>query len=374
MSDWAETKVRTGIKTERWLSAALRHAAPLILLLVTTVAQVVNAGDSAEKRFSFVVLGHIRGSDHGKMSPVLDELLDKVREQAPDLVFLTGDMIWGYFHKIAPDADVIKRDWERLDAALGRLGVPVYRVPGNHDIHDPITRDVYFARYGELPQAFTFRGSRFLLLNSTWIPEGTEALPLQSYQHLRGKQLGAKQIEFIRKELSGNQQYENVFLFMHHLLWWHQEEAKWWREVHPLLVGRKVRAVFGGDFGPMKFSHMRRDAIDYLQCSIEGIPSINILRLWNSSRLLSQQFDNYLYVTVDGPHVNVEVKTIGAISLGNFTPERWRAVDDYEPPLTTRVWNVIGNTRRLIALAVFILVCFFSGFAAALMIKRRKKA
>ncbi len=344
------------------------------LLLVSTATPLLNARESGEEHFSFVVLGHVRGDDHGKLSPLLDELLVKVRKHSPDLVFLTGDMIWGYFHKIAPDADVIRRDWDRLDAALAQLGVPVYRVPGNHDIHDHITRDVYFARYGELPQAFTFRGSRFLLLNSSWVPEKTEALPLQSYEHLRGKQLGSNQIEFIRKELSAKNQYDNVFLFMHHLLWWHQEEAAWWRDVHPLLVGRNVRAVFGGDFGPMKYSHMRRDKIDYFQTSIEGIPSIAMLRAWNSSRLLSQQFDNYLYVKVDGPNVAVEVQTVGAVSLGNFTPQRWRAVEEYKPPLIQRVWNFIDNTQRLMALAFFILVLFSSGFVAALIIKRHKKA
>jgi 3',5'-cyclic AMP phosphodiesterase CpdA len=374
MGDWSDAKVGSGIRTERRPCAASRRAASLVVLLVAAATQILYAADNGDKHFSFVVLGHIRGDDHGKMSPLLDELLAKVRKHEPDMIFLTGDMIWGYFHKITPNADVIKRDWERLDAALAQLGVPVYRVPGNHDIHDPVTRDVYFARYGELPQAFTFRGSRFLLLNSSLMLEGKEALPLERYQHLRGKQLGSKQIEFIRKELSGNHQYDNVFLFMHHLLWWHQEEAAWWRDVHPLLVGRNVRAVFGGDFGPMKFSHMRRDEIDYIQSSMEGIPSIERLRSWNSSRLLSQQFDNYLYVKVNGPHVAVEVQTIGAVSLGNFTPQRWRAVDEYEPPLMTRVWNVIGNSQRLMALAVSILVCFFSGFVAALIIKRYKKA
>ena len=52
----------------------------------------------------------------------------------------------------------------------------------------------------------------------------------------------------------------HVFLLMHHMLWW-KEDAPWWAQVHPLLLGTNVRAVFAGDYGPMKFSHLRRDAI-----------------------------------------------------------------------------------------------------------------
>ena len=132
---------------------------------------------------------------------------------------------------------------------------------------------------------------------------------------------------------------------MHHILWWHRQQAAWWRDVHPLLVGRNVRAVFGGDFGPMKFSHMQRDGIDYLQCSIEGIPDLKFLRNILYSRLLSQQFDNYLHVTVNGPQVTVAVKTVGEISLGKFTPQQWDAVDDYRPPKTSNA-TPVGRGRH----------------------------
>ena len=348
------------------------YRASLLLILLAYGAPRLSAGEKAPGSFSFVVLGHLRSEKNGKLSPLLDELLARVAKQSPDLIFLTGDMIWGDVHSVVPDAAAIKRDWDLLDGAVGRLGIPVYRVPGNHDINDPITRDIYFARYGKLPQAVTYRRSRFILLNSSWVPEG-DAPPPRKRPYIRGRQLGSEQIEFLRQELSRWRQYDHLFLFMHHLLWWHNEEAAWWRDVHPLLVGRNVRAVFGGDFGPMKFSHMRRDGIDYLQSAIEGPVEVEILRELNSSRLLSQQFDNYLYVTVQGPRIAVQAQTVGEISMGNFTPQRWREVDEYEPPIMKRVWNVIGNTRRVVALTVLVLLCFVSSFVAALIFMRCKK-
>lgn len=361
------------ITTGKTLEARWWRALVLVLTLGAVAIPYLNAQEKLPGRLSFVVLGHIRGSDNGKVNPLLDELLGEVRKLAPDLILLTGDMIWGDVRPAVPDAETIKQDWDRLDAALAGLGIPVYRVPGNHDIHDAVTRDIFYSRYGQLPRAFTFRGSRFLLLDSSWSPQGGEASTLK-HRYLRGKQLDAQQLGFLRQELSSGQRSDHVFVFMHHLLWWHKEEAAWWRDAHPLLVGHNVRAVFGGDFGPMKFSHMRRDGIDYLQSSLEGIPSLQMLREWNSSRLLSQQFDNYFYVTVDGPEVRVEVKTVGAISTGNFTPERWRAIDDYQPPLTKRLWNVIGNPQRMIAVVLLVLGCFSAGFVAAWLLKRRPKS
>jgi hypothetical protein len=341
---------------------------------------------AVEKPFSFVVIGHIRGNDDGLPQPLLEPLLAKVHGLKPDMIFLTGDMIYGGLGK-NHRADIISQDWDRLDAALAKVGVPVYRVAGNHDINDPITRDIYFARYGKLPRAFTYRGSRFLLLNSSYVPEGTEALPKVHGQqaYLRGKQLDAEQIDFIRKELSSDNRYDNVFLFMHHLLWDNNERAVWWREVHPLIAGRNVRAVFAGDVGPRKFSHMKRDGIDYIQSAIAEIP-MEYLRRYSLQRLTAQQFDNYLYVTVNGPQVALEVKTIGEISSGQFTPESWREMHrPYRPEAKTfqarmgdYVLDVIGNSgsprRQLFAFLSAIMISFFGGVAVTLFWCRRKTA
>jgi hypothetical protein len=352
----------------------------LLAVIVLSLAFVTNlsASEKAVRNpFSFVVLGHVRGNDDGLTHPLLDQLLAKVRALKPDMIILTGDMIYGGLGKKPQQAEVITQDWDRLDGALEKLGIPVYRVPGNHDIHDPITRDIYFARYGKLPRAFTYHGSRFLLLNSSYVPEGNEAPPRVRGQqaYLRGKQLDSEQVDFIRKELSDDRQYDNLFLFMHHLLWWHEEEAVWWREVHPLIAGRKVRAVFAGDVGPRKFSHLKRDGIDYIQSSIAEIPMENLRSHWRH-RMIAQQFDNYLYVTVDGRQVAIEVETFGELSSGQFTPQSWREMHKSEPPeeksFLTRVRDAIGSPRRLAVFAAVMMICFLGGIAATIIWYRRK--
>lgn len=367
---------------------------PLLLLLIVPVlaSNATTSAQTTEESFSFVVLGHVRGQENGRLNPLIDELVNEVSELDPAMVFLTGDMIWGYIDNI-PDPDrakeVVTQDWDQLDAKLGRLGVPIYRVPGNHDISDPITRDIYFERYGKPPQAITYHGNLFILLNTSFVPEGDG--PTRRY--ILTERLDSNQVTFIREKLSEKEPYDNIFLFMHHVLWW-KEDAPWWDDVHPLLVDRNVRAVFSGDYGPVKFSHLERDGIDYVRSTIEDKFSIDredsllYLHASEEDRLLAQQFDNFLYITVDGPEINIEVKTIGAMSSGKFSPQRYREVHGSEkveakyvydpepetPGLAQRIWNFIGSPRRLLALGLIITVCFLGGLATGVVWSRWKAA
>ena len=322
----------------------------------------------SQDAFSFVVIGHVRGEGNTLMNPWLDELLVEIKKLKPDMIFLTGDMIWGDIFAAVPDAKAITRAWDQLDAALGRLGVPIYRVPGNHDINDPVTRDIYFARYGTLPQAFTYRGCRFILLNSSYVPKGNDPPP-EHRPYVRGVPLDAPQRDFIRQELPDNHPYDHVFLFMHHLLWW-EAHAPWWREAHPLLVNRKVRMVLSGEYGPLKFSHMKRDGIDYIQSALEGEVVIEQLRANELSRVLYLQLDNFLHVTVNGSQVDVEIKTLDALSSGKFSPQRWRAMYQYERSWIQRVWAIIGKPNRLTALGLLCLACFLSGIGLMILIRK----
>ncbi|MFQ5691404.1 MAG: metallophosphoesterase family protein, partial [Gemmatimonadota bacterium] len=128
----------------------------------------VQADSSAS--FSFVVLGHLRGLRDGSLAYNLAELLDEVRELKPDFAVLTGDLIWGDTQTNPADSLRVVSEWNALDSALATLHTPIYRVPGNHDINDLVTRDIFFDRYGSIPRAVDVHGSRLILLGSGWIP------------------------------------------------------------------------------------------------------------------------------------------------------------------------------------------------------------
>jgi predicted phosphodiesterase len=315
-----------------------------------------------------VVLGHLRGDGHG-LNHKAAEVLAEVRRAKPDVVFLTGDIIWGDYNSKHTDSAAVEAEWNQVDSAVATLGVPVYRVPGNHDINDAVTRDIWNRRYGALPQAVTIRGNRFLLIASGWVPEpGDTGKAL----YVRGKDLDARQVSFIRDQLAQPPAAGHTFVVMHHLLWWEPDTASWWRQVHPLLAGAKVSIVFSGDYGPMKFSALQRDGVQYVQSSIEDSVPVIMQRNRLPSRLLSSQFDNFLVVTTRGPEVSLDVRTVAAISSGQFSPSRWHDINEIPPSrpkqsLWQRVWEQVGSPKRLAALALAIGVVFGAGILAGRM-------
>ena len=310
------------IQTDRRRSVCLLISILILAFLVSP--SHLPALDAEEPPYSFVVIGHLRGEPDAGLYFLIDELIDRVSQTQPDMVFLTGDMIFGDWHRPVVDRERIIAQWEELDRALGRLEVPVYRVPGNHDINDPVTRDVYYGRYGKPPQSVTFGRDLFLLVASPHIPLDDSPVGVPR-PHSRVRELSHEQVDFIRAQLEEGHSFNNIFVFMHHIVWW-SPDAPWWQQVHPILVESGGRAVFAGDHGPLKFSHLRRDGIDYLHTALEGRVPADWLRPSEEGRLIHYQFDHFLNVTVSGRDVRVELEVIGAQSSGKFSPDFYREV------------------------------------------------
>jgi hypothetical protein len=257
----------------------------------------------------------------------------------------------------------VEHEWNEVDSALATLGVPVFRVPGNHDLHDPVTREIWSRRYGQLPRAIVVHGHRFLMLRSAAIRPDSGA-----DKFIRGRDLDSTQLEFIRRETANRIAGGRTFAFVHHLLWWQPPEGGWWRQVHPLLVAGGVEAVFSGDFGPVKFSTLSRDGIRYFQTSVMDSIPVVMQRNQESNRMLAGQFDNFLLVSVGEGAVDVEVRTVGWEASGDFSPLRWREVhaprqEPPPPPRWRRMWELIGSPRRLGAIAVVAGLVFAAGAA-----------
>ncbi len=324
------------------------RALRLLAILLLALPGAVPAQRAPGPDYRFVVVGHIRGKD-GALSPRLAELIADLRALKPDLVLLPGDIIWGDVQRYPVDSAQIEAEWNAVDSAFAPLRVPLIRAPGNHDINDRVTREIWRRRYGQLPKVVRFGTSRFIVVSSAWIPGDNDSIGSKR-QRLRGVDLDSAQVGFLRRELALTGGARHTFVVMHHLLWWNSPESGWWREVHPLLAGAGVRAVFTGDYGPMKFSHLERDGVQYYQNSLELPVPLVMLQNNIRSRLLTSQFDNYLEVNVRGDAVRYTVRTLAAESSGEFTPDRWRAINQPpgpEPSLWNKVVEFAGGRRRL---------------------------
>jgi len=284
--------------------------------------------------YRFAVVGHLRsGPGNGNLARTkLERLIERLRAEQLAFVVLTGDIVWGDIYpdpQVGVDGAAIRRDWDSIDQLFAGLGVPVHRAPGNHDIWDPTTRDIWLERYGRPFGAFEFRGSRFVLLNSCWTPTGDKGSTPGKY--IRGAPLPDEQIAFLREQADLARDAEHLFVFQHHLLWWY-DDAPWWKDVHPLLANAHARAVFGGDLGPGKFSHETRDGVEYVQSALDftDTPPMEMLRNNEGSRTIVTQLDNYVVVSVDGPKFDMQLRVVDAFDNENLAPKSWRDIYEYD--------------------------------------------
>jgi hypothetical protein len=210
-----------------------------------------------------------------------------------------------------------------------------------------------------------------LLLSSAWTPADGDT---SHAKLVRGVDLDSAQVAWLERQLAPPRRVEHTFVVMHHLLWWEPADGRWWTEVHPLLAAGGVEAVFTGDYGPLKFSTIERDGVRYFQSSIEGPVALELLRNRLSSRLLASQFDNFIEVAIDGSEVDIRVHPVAEATSGEFTPERYRAINapGRAPSRVERLWALVGTPRRLAALALAVLTIFLAGFVVGRRVARRR--
>jgi len=310
---------------------------------------------------TFVVLGHLRGTRDSALNRNLPELIARVRQLQPAFAVLLGDLILGDPRGNPVDSAWVESQWDHLDSALAGMRIPMYRTPGNHDISDLVTRNIWLRRYGAPSQVIRRDGLRLVIVPSAWIPADGDT---RLNPYVRPEALDSAMVRWLADSLAGPAPPGPTLVFTHHLLWW-EAGAPWWRDVHPLLRAAGVPMVFGGDFGPLKFSHAERDGIQYLQTSIEAGNDLEGLRKREYARILSSQFDNFLVVHVKGREVKVDVEVLGALTNEQFTAERFNAMMQPLPtpprPLRDRVSELL-SVRRVAALVALLLAVFAGGW------------
>ena len=131
--------------------------------------------------------------------------------------------------------------------------MPLYLVPGNHDLEDAGGREAYQSRFGKVPWIFHHRGWTFIGLN-------TEAPAARGF-------ITGDQRQWLRTRLSLEEKSHGTVVFMHRPVWptFTQEyglHALPQPDLHQLFVGSRVKAVFSGH--EHHFHQEVRDGILYV--------------------------------------------------------------------------------------------------------------
>ncbi|WP_380878624.1 hypothetical protein ACFB49_17790 [Sphingomonas sp. DBB INV C78] len=252
------------------------------------------AGGPAE--FRFVVIGDRTGQHR---PGVFEDAIAKVDELRPDFVINIGDLIEGN----TEDQARLDQEWGEVNAAIGKLAVPFFYVPGNHDLTNEVQRADWRKRLGADYYSFTYKGALFLVLNTEDPPQpkiarmklfqqyGAEAMKTvftalqgdpakadalfasdpklaELAAKIRGSEnvaFSSDQVKMVRDALAKTPNPRWIFVLMHRPAW--KVDSPAFRAIEAMLKGRPYTMLAGHYH---KYAHEVRAGRDYVQLGTTG--------------------------------------------------------------------------------------------------------
>jgi 3',5'-cyclic AMP phosphodiesterase CpdA len=220
--------------------------------------------DPAEFHFAIVA------DRTGGMRPgVFESAMDKLNLLRPEFAINVGDIIEG----LGAEAAAANAEWQEVRQMVGRLQMPFFFVPGNHDFATPLRAETWMKQFGRRYYYFTYHNTLFLCLDTVNAQGQTE--------------IDDEQLAYFRKVLAENPQARWTFVFMHHPLW-QMENTGRWAELEKLLANRP-HTVFAAH--THHYERTVRDGHTYIIVSVTG--GISEVR-----GLEFGEFDHLVWVTM----------------------------------------------------------------------------
>ena len=184
------------------------------------------------EKFTFAILGD--KTNGGELNwPIFDRAVEEINLLQPDFVIMVGDMIQG----VTTDLKLIDNMWKEFQNHAEKLKVPLYLLPGNHDISNEVMYNYWNKNIGLRYYSFVHKNTLFILLNS------------EEYQKDKTGQLGSAQLEFIQAQLDENPKVNETFIFLHRPIWYKSDSRHGgydeWQKINSWIRNRRA-TVFAG--------------------------------------------------------------------------------------------------------------------------------
>jgi len=247
----------------------------------------------------FAVIGDRTG---GHTPGVYGAIISEIELLKPDFVMTVGDMIEGY----GSDYTRTEAEWDEYLALVEPLFCPIHFTPGNHDIWDDRSRDIYRNRISENYHSFDYLGLHFVVLDVSLINR-TEDFPQD-------------QLDWLKKDLKKNRKAAQTFVFMHKPLWFQTLTHGKSDRLHEVFREYGVDAVFTGHFH------------NYFSAEYDGIKYTSIGSSGGGSEPMPHGLlYHFAWVTVDERGISVAViKKDSVLPWDNFTAQQLVLVDSLQ--------------------------------------------
>ncbi len=227
------------------------------------------------ENFQFVIVTDRTGAER---DGVFDIGIEKVNLLQPEFVVSVGDIIEGY----TDNTQQIYKEWDDLFKLLGKLDMPFFFVPGNHDIGSVELAKIWKEKFGVSYYHFVYRDVLFLCLNSE-CDEMEES----------DQSISKEQTKYVKKVLQDHPDVRWTLVFMHRPVWRYPKgEQTNWEQIESLLQHRK-HSVFAGHTHTYRYEKKHKQ--DYITLAAMG----GGLSIGNPF----MKFDHVLWVTMtdNGP-------------------------------------------------------------------------
>lgn len=236
-----------------------------------------------QNSFRFAVIGDRTGGHRQGIFPAAVDMLNLLQ---PDFVMNVGDLIEGYVE----DEEALKMMWAEVDESLSSLQMPLFFVPGNHDINLDPSEKVWFDRAGSDRSYthFTYKDVLFLQVSTEDPPKNHPGPDLEAkYAKVKAKQvspeegreiveeleawagkinISQEQVDYFSNVIKENSDVRWTFVFLHSPAWT-QPDPGGFVEIEKLL-SQQPYTVFAGH--THTYDYTRRNGRDYITMGMTG--------------------------------------------------------------------------------------------------------
>ncbi|WP_224482920.1 metallophosphoesterase family protein [Robertkochia aurantiaca] len=232
--------------------------------------------------FTFAVIGDLTG---GERKGIYSTAVEQLNHLDPAFVVSVGDLIEGGTN----NRDTLQNQWESFDSRTRHLEMPFFYLGGNHDLTNPVMRQVWKERYGATYYYFLYRNVLFLMLDSEDFEEQKlleinrerekamkiirgeapgvfEETPYAQMKESRTGAISQQQTEYFKKVLDSFPDPRWTFVFMHKPLW-ERDDEKGLGSLEQALASRNYTVINGHLHS---YSHRVRNEKDYYVMGTTG--------------------------------------------------------------------------------------------------------
>ena len=194
----------------------------------------------------------------GHRAGVFSRAVDQLNLLQPEFVLSVGDLIEGSSNPVEARAQ-----WQELEGYVGRLQMPFFYAPGNHDIIGEDLTELWTERLGRHYYHFVCKGVLFVVLNAYETKVSRPDDPRSPTFAF-----GSAQLAWLKRVLADNAGVRWSFVCVHGPLWTYRDsEATGWPDVEKLLLGRQY-TVFCGHYH--NYRKYVRQGMNYYQLATTG--------------------------------------------------------------------------------------------------------